>query len=146
MTFLVKEIRSKDGELHFRRWALFDNAWFGVYLHHILKADEDKHPHNHPWSFIAIIIAGGYREGLITIGGWFNKISGKTCENKPCRFLYRNKDYYHKIHKLYGPTWTLVFRGPKRDNWGYLVLDDKDIPHHIDYKTYRENKRNGYYN
>lgn len=79
----VKEIRSKDGELHFQRWALFDNRWFGIYLHHILKADEDKHPHSHPWSFVAVILKGGYREGLIRLNGWFHRIASKFDVTKP---------------------------------------------------------------
>jgi len=40
---LIKEIRSKADELHFKRWEIINFPFgYGVYLHYIAKADEDK--------------------------------------------------------------------------------------------------------
>lgn len=55
---LVKEIVSKSGELHFRRFRLLELPWFRIYIHQILKADKDLYEHDHPWSFIISIPAG----------------------------------------------------------------------------------------
>ena len=59
---LVKEIRSKKGELHFKRWRILSTPWFNIFLHFINRADEDKDLHDHPWSFWSIILKGGYIE------------------------------------------------------------------------------------
>ena len=53
--FLVKEIKSKAGEVYFRRWRIISTPLIKIYFHGIYKADEDAHLHNHPWNFISII-------------------------------------------------------------------------------------------
>lgn len=137
--FLVKEIKSKAGEVHFQRYRLFQSRLFAIYLHYIAKSDEDKHPHNHPWSFTSIILKGGYIEKV-----WQNGLFQKLQEdegffvNKYIRTLF--KDFaatryardYHQI-ELLSPTWTLVFTGSRiNDNWGYLT--ESGFKHNIDYR------------
>jgi hypothetical protein len=34
----------------------------GVKLHHILRSDDDRDLHDHPWSFLSIVLKGGYWE------------------------------------------------------------------------------------
>lgn len=46
--FLIKEIKSKTGDLHFRRWRIIETPWFSIYVHGIYKADEEAHLHDHP--------------------------------------------------------------------------------------------------
>ena len=60
--FLNKEIISKEGVLHFRRWTIFSCYYFSIYIHQIFKADEDLHLHNHPWNYCSIILYGSYVE------------------------------------------------------------------------------------
>jgi len=60
----TKEIISKDGVLHFRRWKIILTPWFAIYIHAIYKADEDKHLHNHPWNFWSFVLKGSYTERL----------------------------------------------------------------------------------
>lgn len=31
-----------------------------VYLHNIIRSDDDPDPHNHPWGFLGFVISGGY--------------------------------------------------------------------------------------
>lgn len=59
---LVKEIKSKQGEVHFRRYRLLQTPWFAIYIHHILISDQDKDMHDHPWNFTSVILEGAYRE------------------------------------------------------------------------------------
>jgi hypothetical protein len=63
---LIKEIKSKQGVLHFKRWELFTSKRFNfsIYLHGIYKADEDPHLHNHPWNIATLILWGSYIEEL----------------------------------------------------------------------------------
>lgn len=58
----VREIRSKENVLHFRRWQILALPWGTLYLHHIARADQDEHLHNHPWNFTSLILKGGYVE------------------------------------------------------------------------------------
>ncbi len=65
---LIKEIKSKEGVLHFRRWNILtvSNRFinFSIYLHGIYKEDQDPHLHNHPWNIATIILWGSYIEEL----------------------------------------------------------------------------------
>lgn len=58
---------------YLRRFYLFRAKWFGLekylgdlYLHHIIRSDDDPDPHDHPWSFRGFIIAGGYTDESYT--------------------------------------------------------------------------------
>jgi hypothetical protein len=61
--FLIKEIVSKEGEVHFRRYRLpspIPHVKF--YIHHILISDYDDYFHDHPWHFRSRLLKGSYRE------------------------------------------------------------------------------------
>jgi hypothetical protein len=115
---LLKEIKTKKGEIVFRRYQLFSTPWFHCYWHEWYKADGDRHLHTHPWYFFGIILKGGYieqtPEGLKKRGP-FSIIKGKP-------------SYIHKVAKLLKPSGrTLFFVGRKTYPWGFLV-DGKIIP------------------
>lgn len=122
---LIKEIRSKKGELHFKRWSILSTKWFNIYLHYINKADEDKDFHDHPWSFWSIILKGGYIE--------YNR-DGKV-RRTFLHSCYRKKEYPHKIGELIKPTWSLVITGKGGRKWGYHTKSGW-----VDFETYRNNK------
>ena len=129
--FLVKEIKSKDGVLHFRRWNLFSCPWFSIHIHKIYKSDED-HPHSHPWNFISIILAGGYFEDLTIMPC---QVTRKVTR-RFCSFAFRRFGDYHKI-TLIKPTTTLVFTGKRLDeNWGYYV--DGNRIRHVEYRQAKQ--------
>lgn len=128
---LVKEIKSRDGKLHFRRWSLLGTRWFDVYLHCIYRSDEDNDPHDHPWNFASLILKGGYVERLWGSKGWEEDIV-----RGPGSFAYRTTAMFHKITLLGGPTWTLVVSGKRtHEPWGYRTSRGW-----IDHETYREEK------
>ena len=130
MTFfkLVKEIRSKEGVLHFRRWSIFSCKYFNIYLHAIHKHDEDLHLHNHPWNFLVICLYGFYVEELET----GLKYVG------PASIRCRNHKKFHMIKKLLSKVvYTLVITGKKQPvEWGYSFNGQT-----IDHITYRKMKR-----
>ena len=136
--FLVKEIKSQAGELHFQRYRIIECRLFALYLHYIAKADEDKHMHSHPWNFYSMILKGGYIEEIDNPRS-FDTVKGRFIFSIGYRFY----DTYHKVVTLCRPTWTLVLTSPKKEDytWGYLV-DGK----HVAFDKYRENKNNGMYN
>jgi hypothetical protein len=133
--FLVKEIISKQGVVHFRRYRLIQTPWFAVYLHQICKSDEDKDLHDHPWSFESLILKGSYRENYST--GMHH-------------YVVRNKTYYagdvvqhdaedaHQLTLLSQEAWTLVFTSGREREWGYRTAMGW-----VDNKTYRQLKNDG---
>lgn len=125
--FLVKEIKSKQGVLHFERWRILNLWLFSIYVHKIHCSDQDTHQHSHPWIFFSKILAGGYieqrggRGNLMTPGSWTIM--------KPTE--------YHRITVL-KPVISFVITGPRIHEWGYMTNSG-----HVDSVSYRRMKRNG---
>ena len=126
---LIKEIKSKDGILHFKRWRIISLPWFAIYIHGIYKADEDLHLHNHPWKIWTMILWGGYTEELY--GNRFRI-------RKPGHMARVKLSDFHKIKEMIkSPTYTLAIVGRRtNEDWGYMVSG-----RFIDHETYRKIKR-----
>lgn len=124
---LIKEIRSKEGKLHFRRWELLKTKWFSIWIHGIYESDQDLHLHNHPWDFKSIVLKGSYIE--LTEKGFVWQT--------PLKFNSRNGENFHKIYKLLTPVvYTLFFVTPTKREWGYEVNGE-----FITHEKYRELKK-----
>lgn len=113
----VKEIRSREGVLHFERYAIIETSLFALYVHTIHKHDEDKHLHSHPWNFMTIVLSGAYlalaKNGFATI-------------KSPGSFSKMSRHDFHKIGGiLNGPVKTLFLAYGKRSPWHYLVDGEK---------------------
>jgi hypothetical protein len=122
MSWLKKTVKrqvitSEAGDPYLIRWA-FNTPLGGIKLHHILRSDEDRDLHDHPWSFLSIILAGGYWEWTQPAGGvmlrrWYG----------PGSILWRPCPSIHRLELPAGKTaWTLVFTGPKRREWGFHTV------------------------
>jgi len=113
--FLIREIKSKEGEVHFQRYRLFACPWFNIYIHKLCKSDEEKHPHDHPWSFITFILKGNYIEYTLD--------HPRGILRKWLHIVYHRAEDVHKfiLPEEPKPTWTLVFTGPRKREWGYLT-------------------------
>lgn len=142
----VKVIKSKDGELHFTRYAIIETKWFAVYIHRIYLADEDKHLHNHPWAWTwAKVLKGFYTEEQVkTItfkdGSLYAytepELCGRSDALSPSKMT---PGIYHKIKEiLRGPVVSLFVTGRRLDGWGYLVEGK-----HVGFKEYRLIKNTG---
>jgi hypothetical protein len=132
--FLVKEIVSKKGELHFQRWRIISCKWLAIYIHKIYKEDNDKHLHNHPWNYWNMILSGGYGEASML----YNQVVYHNM--LPFSSSIRKHDRYHKISTIFKPTTTLFITSGRKYDWGYDV--DGEF---IDHDTYRKNKNLGLY-
>jgi hypothetical protein len=140
--FLVKEIVSKEGKVHFRRWRILATPWFNIYIHNILRSDEEAHPHDHPWNFLSFVLKGGYSEE------WLHFYEDKAYQKgapllksvrRPGTFVYHDAKDFHKLTLLKGSAWTLVFTfGKRRPSWGYQTEQGW-----LEHKAYRELKYEG---
>jgi hypothetical protein len=90
-------IRNCAGDPYLIRWRLIWTRWFSLYLHHILRSDEDRELHDHPWSFLTVILTAGYTE-LTPRGKAFHP---------PGSILHRPAPWPHRLI-LSRPVWTLV--------------------------------------
>lgn len=112
---LEKEISSRENDLHFRRWSLFQTPWFKVYLHKTYKSDTEPYAHDHPWDFTTIILRGGYLE---------KNYVDYNLDLKP-RFCIPGDVIRHKAEdahliELIRPTLSLVIVGKyRRPDWGF---------------------------
>jgi len=140
--FLTKEIISKEGVVHFRRYRLLSTPWFNIYIHNILKSDEDAHPHDHPWHFLSFILWGGYTEEwrpAYEDRMYRNGFSLYISKRYPATMVYHHAKDFHKITLLKKSAWTLVFTfGKRRPSWGYQTPQGW-----IDFKDYRDLKNEG---
>lgn len=113
----VKEIRSREGILHFERFAIIETSLFALYVHTIHRADEDKHPHSHPWNFVTVVLSGAYLAC---------DANGRATPKGPGAFSFMSRHGFHKIGAiLSGPVKTLFLAYGKRSPWYYLVGGDK---------------------
>jgi hypothetical protein len=122
-------IYGDKGEPYLIRWAL-NTRFGGVKLHHILRSDEDRDCHDHPWSFLSIILRGGYFEH--TPHPNFERSTQRRWYG-PGSILWRPAPSIHRL-ELPEPTrsplnvpedntaWSLVFTGPKKREWGFHTV------------------------
>lgn len=96
---------------YLRRWWIIPrNRWFNVYLHQILKSDDDRALHDHPWINISILLAGSYRE--ITPRGEFIRRRGSV--------VFRRSVSAHRlVIEEGGHAWSLFITGPRIREWGF---------------------------
>jgi hypothetical protein len=95
---VIPSCRAARGPL-LTRYHLVATRWFGIYLHHLHVSDEDRALHDHPWSFVTVLLSSGYWEwtGRTLPGGvtriWRRRLS----------VLYHPAEYAHRL-ELVRPT------------------------------------------
>jgi hypothetical protein len=134
--FLVKEIVSKEGKVHFRRYRLLATPWLNIYIHQILKSDEEAHFHDHPWNFYSFILKGGYKElSSYAVDGWKNVHTNYYLRHS---LVHHKRNDAHKLTLMASCVWTLVLTYSKHKTWGYQTEAGW-----IDFKSYRGLKDEG---
>ena len=93
-----------------RWWIVPRNEQQNVYLHRILRDDDDRALHDHPWDNVSYVIAGSYRE--ITPDGTFIRQPGDVVK--------RQATDMHRLELIDGePCVSLFFTGQKVREWGF---------------------------
>lgn len=101
-----------NDHLLLRRYFILRTKWLGIYVHELVADDYDRALHDHPWSFLSIILSGQYSE--VT-----NQPGAKHYHRGSVKF--RPAEYCHQLYAVYEPTWTLVIRGRRRREWGFIT-------------------------
>lgn len=116
------------------RLFLAHTPWGGVMVHFINGPDPEPDPHNHPVTFLSLILRGGYIEKRVEFplpgikAEWFRRV-------KWFNFVRAGK-HIHSITHVWPVTITLAFYGPKRLTWSFFTPDGQ-----IPWKTYNEKYR-----
>lgn len=128
---------------YIRRLHIIKTPYFAVCLHFLLKPDPEPYMHDHPVSFLSIILHGGYTEkrkhgfnnARYQTHTWYNWIKADPMD-------------MHTITEVKPGTVTLCFMGPKIREWGFRVQNDSIDQHGAKHpagwwrwKTYYERQR-----
>ena len=94
-----------------RWWVVPRNEGCNVYLHEILRDDDDRALHDHPWDNTSMLLQGSYVE---------HTASGKTLREKGS-VISRLAADAHRLEVVPGePVISLFMTGPKVREWGFL--------------------------
>lgn len=138
--FRQRTIYSPDApdDPYLDRWTLFSCRWFQVLLHRFHRSDNAA-VHDHPWSFVSLVLWRGYREELHarrfveTADGhdarWRTEEPWRS-RRLPLSLAFRRAEDRHRVVLLPAfktrelivpssplPAWTLVVTGPRRREW-----------------------------
>ena len=90
-----------------------------VRIHLILRSDDARHMHNHPWWFVSLLLDGEYVEQQpVYIEGRYSGCSSK-------RFfagsiIFRRASTIHRLHLFPGESvLTMFVTGPRGQAWGF---------------------------
>ena len=108
-----------DGLVYLDRWGVELKRVGGVFLHRMNAPDPGWDLHDHPWTFVSLILKGGYVERRANVR------TPLIYHEKPRRLgsLGATRlDQAHTISRLRGRTsWSLVIHGPRVRLWGFYV-------------------------
>jgi hypothetical protein len=120
-------IGGKDNPYMLRWYLIPRNRWFNIYLHKILRDDDDRALHDHPWDSLSIVLAGRYRE--VTFIDRLNYILIRLSNGTPPKtmdreygrgsVIYRPAVLAHRLEVVKGPVWTLFLTSRRIREWGF---------------------------
>jgi hypothetical protein len=113
-------IPCEDGQIYLFRLRIIQTPWFALYLHDIFEPDADRDPHNHPWSFISIVLRGGYTERLYLDP--VRRPKDYVERTYPRFSVHRmGRTTAHRIVEAAPGLKTLILVGPRsREGWGFF--------------------------
>jgi len=127
------------------RYTVLNLFFVGVYLHHILRSDDDVIPHDHPWPFFHLILKGGYYEEYPPLPLWHvvthKRIPASVHFRGPGYWAFHRAKYLHRVSMEVDrdgnelPSWSLVITGPRTREWGFLTPTGW-----VQWKTYLDGK------
>lgn len=120
-----------DGSLYLRRLHIIQVPKVGaIMLHWILRPDRSRDLHDHPVSFLSLVLRGSYIE-LVPVATATTYTEGVIRERiytdrRYIRWLnFKRATDAHCITEVFGPrgALTLVFAGPKVRQWGFYTKE-----------------------
>lgn len=105
---------------YLRRWYVIPrNPLLNIYVHEVLRSDDDRALHDHPWVNCSIVLAGGYHEHCIAAGG----IHRRTWRGAGSMVFRRPRSAHRLEVPERGRAITLFITGPRIRTWGFHCPD-----------------------
>jgi len=96
---------------YLRRWYILSTPLFRIYLHNMVRNDDDRALHDHPWNNVSIILKGGFVE--VTPNGRYPRLLGSITVRKA-------KDAHRlELPKGKRSSWSLFLTGRYQRKWGF---------------------------
>lgn len=108
---------------HIVRLHIVKTPWFAVCLHWISKPDPEPDLHDHPVSFLSVILRGWYAEYFYRLDPPYTCVQGFQI-HRWFNWIPATEDFRHKI--TFVPKkgcLTLCLMGPKTREWGFHTKD-----------------------
>lgn len=117
--FEIPNYLDEHGGTYLTRWRLIATPLGQIMVHRMTAPDPMPTLHDHPWSFVSVVLRGGYTEFARSARDWI------YAEPRRVRwFNFKRAEDAHWIETLdQTPTWTLVICGPRRREWGFIDHD-----------------------
>jgi hypothetical protein len=118
------KVQALDGTTLIDRFRIIQTPWFGLLLHRLRTADDERALHNHPWPFWSLVLRGGYVEKIepAPVAG----SSGMRVNDTFSLHSFR-LDQRHRIAWVAPGTVTLVLTGRRKQAWGFYTDDARFI-------------------
>lgn len=102
-----KILYRSDAGPYLIRYSILTTRWFSIKIHNILTSD-DECLHDHPWTFISILLKGRYAE----------EGADKFRFYRAGNILLHRAKWKHRL--IVGdPVWTFVITFRKSREWGF---------------------------
>lgn len=116
-------IIGKPGSDYMHRWYVIPrNRLFNVYLHNIIRSDDDRALHDHPWFNISIVLKGGYTE-VVPVHTPTERLpvpSSIMLWRGRGSIVFRRPSAAHRLEIADGTScWSLFITGPNVRTWGF---------------------------
>lgn len=107
-----------------RWWLVPRNKIFNVYLHVMLRDDDDRALHDHPWSSLSLLLGsvqdGGFRKSGVL---WevFSAGNGLITQRRITAgaLVYRSARFAHRLVVPQAGVMTIFVTGPRVREWGF---------------------------
>lgn len=103
------------------RWA-FIFFGYSIRVHHWIRSDDKRFFHDHPWSFVTVVLKGSYTDvsPATDIQGVERPFVKKDTLTAGM-VKYRAAEHKHYVDVPKGGCWTLLFCGRAKRKWGFWV-------------------------
>ncbi len=112
-----------EGSPYMNRWYVIPrNRLFNIYLHQILRSDDDRALHDHPWLNCSIVLSGSYHEVMpVSAPSWSWPLPPQFCRPRTAgSIVLRRPSAAHRLEVDPGrPCWSLFITGPNVRTWGF---------------------------
>lgn len=129
--------RDNDNEVYLIRYPLFNNRFFGLYIHRFLKSDKED-PHDHPFDFIGYVVKGQYYEqryqivnpesiasrAIVESGSAYRYEGSIAFRKAPDAHVVKLDEEINDLSRYQEAPLTVILRGPRYRKWGFWVTRD----------------------